>query len=38
MAITVDDLPTIDYSPDNVGNILIWQLGSVLVEGLGGAS
>ena len=38
MAITVDDMPTIDYSPDNVGNILIWQLGSVLVEGLGGAS
>ena len=38
MAITVDDMPTIDYSPDNVGNILIWQLGSVLVEELGGAS
>jgi beta-lactamase class A len=38
MAITVDDMPTIDYAPDNVGNILIWQLGSVLVEELGGAS
>jgi beta-lactamase class A len=35
MAITVDDMPTTDYSPDNVGNMLIWELGSVLVEELG---
>ena len=26
MAITVDDMPVTDYSPDNVGNMLIWQL------------
>jgi beta-lactamase class A len=35
MAITVDDMPTTDYSPDNAGNSVIWQLGSVLVEELG---
>jgi beta-lactamase class A len=35
MAITVDDMPATDYSPDNVGNMLIWELGSVLVEELG---
>jgi beta-lactamase class A len=35
MAITVDDMPATDYSPDNPGNILIWQLGSALVEELG---
>jgi beta-lactamase class A len=34
MAITVDDMPATDYSPDNVGNTLIWQLGSALVEDL----
>lgn len=34
MAITVDDMPRTDYSPDNAGNLLIWQLSSALVEGL----
>jgi hypothetical protein len=27
-------MPAIDYSPDNAGDILIWQLASVLVEEL----
>jgi len=35
MAITVDEMPVIDYSPDNVGNVLIWQLASLLVDDLG---
>ena len=35
MAITVDDIPVTDYSPDNAGNVLLWQLGSVLVDELG---
>ena len=30
MAITVDDMPMTDYSPDNVGDKLIWELGQVL--------
>jgi beta-lactamase class A len=34
MAITVDDMPETDYSPDNVGDKLIWDLGQVLVDGL----
>jgi beta-lactamase class A len=34
MAITVDDMPETDYSPDNVGDKLIWELGQVLVDGL----
>ena len=34
MAITVDEMPVTDYSPDNVGNVLIWQLATVLVEEL----
>jgi beta-lactamase class A len=34
MAITVDDMPVTDYSPDNAGNVLLWQLASVLVEEL----
>src|SRR5215218_378772 len=34
MAITVDDMPVTDYSPDNVGNVLLWQLASVLVDEL----
>jgi beta-lactamase class A len=36
IAITVDEMPDTDYSPDNVGNVLIWQLATVLVEELGG--
>jgi beta-lactamase class A len=34
MAITVDDMPVTDNSPDNVGDKLIWELGQVLIEGL----
>jgi len=34
MAIYVDDLPKIDYGPDNVGSILISNLAKMLVEGL----
>jgi beta-lactamase class A len=34
MAITVDDMPVTDYSPDNVGDKLIWELSQVLVDGL----
>ena len=36
MAITVDDMPETDYSPDNVGETLIWEIASALREGLGG--
>jgi beta-lactamase class A len=35
MAITVDDMPRADYSPDNAGNILISNLAKILLEGLG---
>lgn len=34
MAITVDDMPAIDYSPDNPGEALIWEIAKVLMEGL----
>jgi beta-lactamase class A len=34
MAITVDDMPITDYSPDNVGDKLIWELGQALIAGL----
>jgi beta-lactamase class A len=34
IAITVDDMPETDYSPDNVGDKLIWELGQVLTAGL----
>ena len=34
MAITVDDMPKIDYTPDNAGSILIADLASILVDGL----
>ena len=34
MAITVDGMPVTDYSPDNVGDILISKLAQVIVEGL----
>jgi beta-lactamase class A len=34
MAITVDDMPEIDYSPDNVGEVLIWDIATALREGL----
>jgi beta-lactamase class A len=35
MAITVDDIPDIDYSPDNPGDLLISALSEILVEELG---
>jgi beta-lactamase class A len=34
IAITVDDLPETDYSPDNAGELLISQLAQILVRGL----
>lgn len=34
MAITVDGMPEVDYSPDNAGSRLIWELSKVLVDGL----
>jgi beta-lactamase class A len=34
LAITVDDIPAIDYSPDNPGLLLIADLAKLLVEGL----
>jgi beta-lactamase class A len=34
LAITVDDMPETDYSPDNVGEKLIWQLTEALVDAL----
>jgi beta-lactamase class A len=38
MAITVDHIPEIDYSPDNPGDLLISALSEVLVEELGSHS
>ncbi len=34
MAITVDGMPKADYSPDNVGSLLIGDLARMLVDGL----
>lgn len=34
IAITVDDMPTVDYSADNAGKLLIWELTKVLVDEL----
>jgi beta-lactamase class A len=34
LAITIDDMPEIDYSRDNPGERLIWQLTSTLLDGL----
>lgn len=34
IAITVDDMPRIDYSPDNVGSLLISELTGYLLTGL----
>jgi beta-lactamase class A len=34
MAITVDDMPEIDYSPDNAGDILISKIANAIVEEL----
>ncbi len=35
MAITVEDIPEIDYTPDNPGDLLISALSEILVDGLG---
>ncbi len=37
MAVTVDGMPEIDYSPDNAGNELIWAISQVLQRALGEA-
>jgi beta-lactamase class A len=34
MAVTVDKMPRIDYSPDNAGNRLISELAELMIEGL----
>jgi beta-lactamase class A len=34
LAVTVDGMPKTDYSPDNVGNILISELTGLLLEKL----
>lgn len=34
MAITVEDIPEVDYSPDNPGDLLIAQLSKTLTDGL----
>lgn len=34
MAITVDGMPRVDYTPDNAGSILIADLAKILVDGL----
>ena len=34
MAITVDDMPKPDWSPDNPGSLLIADLAKILVDGL----
>jgi beta-lactamase class A len=34
MAITIDDMPAIDYSPDNAGLLLIADLSQILMQGL----
>jgi beta-lactamase class A len=36
IAATVDNMPKVDYSDDNVGNILIAELTKILIAGLGG--
>jgi len=35
MAITVDDMPEANWTPDNPGNLLISSLSEILVDGLG---
>ncbi|MDQ6759986.1 MAG: class A beta-lactamase-related serine hydrolase [Acidobacteriota bacterium] len=37
MAITCEDIPRTDYSPDNPGLLLISQLAQILIEGLAGS-
>jgi hypothetical protein len=35
MAITVENIPEIDYGPDNAGDLLISAVSEILVNGLG---
>lgn len=35
IAMTVDGMPEVDYSPDNAGNLLISKVSELIVEGLG---
>lgn len=35
MAITVDDMPVVQYIADNEGNLLIWKLSQIIQEELG---
>lgn len=35
MAITVEDIPEIDYTPDNPGDLLISGISEILIDGLG---
>jgi beta-lactamase class A len=35
IAVTVDDMPKTDYTPENAGNVLIADLTALLVDGLG---
>jgi len=37
MALTCEDLPEVDYTPDNPGLLLLSKLSSVLMDGLGAA-
>lgn len=34
IAVTVDDMPRVNYSPDNAGNLLIADLSDMIIEGL----
>jgi hypothetical protein len=34
IAITVEGIPKVDYTPDNVGSLLIADLATILVDGL----
>jgi beta-lactamase class A len=38
MAITVEDIPEVDYGPDNPGLLLLADLAQMLWEGLGAAA
>lgn len=35
MAITIDDMPVVDWGADNPGQLMIWKLSQILQEGLG---
>jgi beta-lactamase class A len=34
IAVTVDSMPVVDYSPDNAGSELIWEISKTLMETL----